>query len=185
MQYARWGSWEGDLDFSAWMGIAFFLLSIPMGVATNMLTPRFVAYLDKRKLIKSHRTKEQDIAAYRSIEAFKNGARDKYASYIGLAVLSHRLHYGRMHVFTGRRDRISNTKSRLLCPSRIARNAVERPHRPVLWAWLYMPDPDFYNGAAHRSLCRIHCGKFAKSGEERMRSNGLRRVERRSVIRLS
>jgi hypothetical protein len=59
-----------------------------MGIATNVLTPRFVAYLEKRKLIKSNRTKEQDIAAYRSIEAFKNGTRDKYASYIGLAVLS-------------------------------------------------------------------------------------------------
>jgi len=70
------------------LGFAFFLLSIPMGIATNMLTPRFVAYLEKRKLIKSNRTKEQDIAAYRSIEAFKNGTRDKYASYIALAILS-------------------------------------------------------------------------------------------------
>jgi len=70
------------------MGVAFFFLSIPMGIATNMLTPRLVAYLDKRKLIKSNRTKEQDIAAYRSIEAFKNGTRDKYPSYIALAVLS-------------------------------------------------------------------------------------------------
>lgn len=59
-----------------------------MGIATNMLTPRFIAYLEKRKLIKSTRTKEQDIAAYRRIEAFKNGTRDKYATYIGLAVLA-------------------------------------------------------------------------------------------------
>jgi hypothetical protein len=44
--------------------------------------------LEQRKLIKSKRTKEQDIAAYRSIEAFKNGTRDKYSSYIGLAILS-------------------------------------------------------------------------------------------------
>jgi hypothetical protein len=76
------------VDISVWLGVAFFLLSIPMGIATNMLTPRFVAYLEKRKLIKSNRTKEQDIAAYRSIEAFKNCSRDKYASYIGSAVLS-------------------------------------------------------------------------------------------------
>jgi hypothetical protein len=70
------------------LAIAFFVLSIPMGIATNMLTPRLAAYLDKRKLIKSNRTKEQDIATYRSIEAFKNGSRDKYASYFMLAVLS-------------------------------------------------------------------------------------------------
>jgi hypothetical protein len=76
------------MDINAWLGITFFVLSFPMSVATIMLTPRFVAYLDKRKLIKSNRTKEQDIAAYRSIEAFKNGTRDRYVSYIGMAVLS-------------------------------------------------------------------------------------------------
>jgi hypothetical protein len=76
------------LDINAWLGIAFFLLSFPMGVATIMLTPRFVSYLEKRKLIKSNRSKEQDIAAYRGVEAFKNGTRDKYPSYIVLAVFS-------------------------------------------------------------------------------------------------
>jgi hypothetical protein len=79
---------EANVDTSIWLGVAFFLLSIPMGIATNMLTPRFVAYLEKRKLVKSNRTKEQDIASYRQIEAFKNGTRDKYASYIGMAVLA-------------------------------------------------------------------------------------------------
>jgi hypothetical protein len=88
VQYARWGSGGAAVDISAWLGIAFFVLSIPMGMVTIMLTPRFVAYLDKRKLIKSHRTKAQDVAGYRGIEAFKNGSRDRYASYIGLAVLS-------------------------------------------------------------------------------------------------
>jgi hypothetical protein len=76
------------VDISIWLGIAFFLLSIPMGIATNMLTPRFVAYLEKRKLIKFNRSREQDIAAYRSVEAFKNGSRDKYASYIAMSALS-------------------------------------------------------------------------------------------------
>jgi hypothetical protein len=79
---------RGAVDISTWLGIAFFVLSIPMGVATNMLTPRFVAYLEQRKLIKSNRTKEQDIATYRSIEALKNGTRDKYPSYIAMAVFS-------------------------------------------------------------------------------------------------
>jgi hypothetical protein len=71
-----------------WLGIAFFVLSIPMGMISIMLTPRFVSYLEKRKLIKLNRSKEQDIAAYRSVEAFKNGSRDKYASYIAMSALS-------------------------------------------------------------------------------------------------
>jgi hypothetical protein len=41
-----------------------------------------------RRLLKTHRTREQDLASYRSIEAFKNGSRDKYASYLVLAALS-------------------------------------------------------------------------------------------------
>jgi hypothetical protein len=59
-----------------------------MGVATNMLTPRFVSYLENRRLIKSNRSQEQDIAAYRRVEAFKNGSRDRYATYIALSALS-------------------------------------------------------------------------------------------------
>ena len=45
-------------------------------------------YLEKRKLLKTHRTREQDLAAYRSIEAFRNGGRDRYPAYIALAVIS-------------------------------------------------------------------------------------------------
>jgi hypothetical protein len=76
------------MDISTWLGVAFFVLSIPTGIAVNLLTPRVVGYLEKRRLIKSNRTKEQDIAAYRSIEAFKKGTRDKYAAYVALAALS-------------------------------------------------------------------------------------------------
>jgi hypothetical protein len=76
------------LDISFWLSVLSLALAIPLGVVTNLLTPRFVAYLEQRKLIKSNRTKEQDIAAYRSVEAFKNGTRDKYPSYIALAVFS-------------------------------------------------------------------------------------------------
>jgi hypothetical protein len=87
-QYARWRSWGRGVDWSFWLGIIFFVLSVPMGFAINILTPRLDAFMAKRKLVKSNRTRAQDIAAYRSIEAFKNGTRDRYASYIGLAVLS-------------------------------------------------------------------------------------------------
>jgi hypothetical protein len=76
------------MDLSAWISVIALALVIPLGIATNLLTPKVTGYFEKRKLIKSNRTKEQDIAAYRSVEAFKNGKRDKYASYIGMAILS-------------------------------------------------------------------------------------------------
>jgi hypothetical protein len=74
---------RGNMD---WLGITSLALSIPTGIAANLLTPRLVAYWEKRKLLKSNRTKEQDLAAYRGIEAFKNGSRDKYPIYAALAV---------------------------------------------------------------------------------------------------
>jgi hypothetical protein len=76
------------VDIGAWIGVTSLVLAIPLGIASGLLTPRLVTYLQQRKLIKSHRTKEQDIAAYRSIEAFKNGTRDKYPPYLAMAVLS-------------------------------------------------------------------------------------------------
>jgi hypothetical protein len=71
-----------------WLAITFFLLSIPASIGANLLTPRLVAYLERRKLIKSNRTQEQDLKAFRSIEAFKNGSRDRYPAYIAMAVVS-------------------------------------------------------------------------------------------------
>jgi hypothetical protein len=76
------------VDIGAWLGVTSLVLAIPLGIASSLLTTRVVAYLEQRKLIKSHRTKEQDIVAYRGIEAFKNGTRDKYPSYLALAVFS-------------------------------------------------------------------------------------------------
>jgi hypothetical protein len=79
---------RGNVDVGSWIGVVSLALALPVGVASILITPRLVAYLEKRKLIKSHRSKEQDLAAYRNIEAFKNGTRDKYATYIAMAVLS-------------------------------------------------------------------------------------------------
>ncbi|WP_338833294.1 hypothetical protein [Bradyrhizobium septentrionale] len=70
-----------------WIGIVSLVLVIPLGIATNLLTPRFVAYLERRKLIKSIRSKEQEIKAYHRVKAFKDGIRDKYPHYILLATL--------------------------------------------------------------------------------------------------
>jgi len=76
------------MDTGSWLGIATLILAIPLGVLTNLLTPWLVAHLEKRKLIKSHRTKEQDLAAYKSIRAFKNGTKDRYPAYIALGTMS-------------------------------------------------------------------------------------------------
>ncbi len=76
------------MDVSSWLSVVALVLVIPLGVITNLLTPRVIAYLEKRKLLKSHRTKSQDIAAYKRIESFKDGTRDKYPFYILLATAS-------------------------------------------------------------------------------------------------
>jgi hypothetical protein len=77
-----------SVDIGAWLGITALMLAIPLGIASNLLAPRLAGYLEQRKLIKSHRTKEQDIAEYRNIEAFKNGSRDRYPVYIAMAAIS-------------------------------------------------------------------------------------------------
>ena len=56
-----------------------------LSIVGNLLTRKVDAYLEKRKLIKSNRSKEQEIANYKRVEAFKNGTRDRYPYYILLA----------------------------------------------------------------------------------------------------
>jgi hypothetical protein len=60
-------------------------LAIPLGVASNLLTARVIAYLEKRKLLKSHRTKRQALVVFNRIKAFKEGKRDRYPFYMILA----------------------------------------------------------------------------------------------------
>ncbi len=79
---------SGKIDWGI-VGFVFsivaLVLSVPLGIASNLLALRFLAYLEKRKLIKSNRSKEQEIANYKRVEAFKNGTRDRYPYYILLA----------------------------------------------------------------------------------------------------
>ena len=56
-----------------------------LSIVGNLLTRKVDAYLEKRKLIKSNRSKEQEIANYKRVESFKNGTRDRYPYYILLA----------------------------------------------------------------------------------------------------
>jgi hypothetical protein len=73
-------------DTSFWLGVAVAIpLSIVGSIVGNRLTRNVDAYLEKRKLIKSNRSKEQEIANYKRVEAFKNGTRDRYPYYILLA----------------------------------------------------------------------------------------------------
>jgi hypothetical protein len=61
------------------------VLAIPLGIATNLLTPRVVSYLDKRRLIKTGKTRKQALLIYNRIRAFQEGRRDKYPYYILLS----------------------------------------------------------------------------------------------------
>jgi hypothetical protein len=65
--------------------IGAVILAIPLSIVGNLLTRKVDAYLEKRKLIKFNRSKEQELANYKRVEAFKNGTRDRYPYYILLA----------------------------------------------------------------------------------------------------
>jgi hypothetical protein len=69
------------VDLGFWMGITALALAIPLGIASNLLTSRLVAYLERRRLIKTHKTREQAIQTYKRIKAFHEGKRDKYPYY--------------------------------------------------------------------------------------------------------
>jgi hypothetical protein len=71
-----------------WIGVISLALVIPLGVMTNLLTPRVVAYLENRKLVNTHKTREQALAVFTRVRAFKEGKRDKYAYYIILGASS-------------------------------------------------------------------------------------------------
>jgi hypothetical protein len=79
---------SGNIDWGI-VGFAFsivaLVLVVPLGIASNLLTPRLITYLEKRKLIKSNRSKEQELAHYKRVEVFKSGTRDRYPFYILLA----------------------------------------------------------------------------------------------------
>jgi hypothetical protein len=76
----------GHIDWSLVASVVSLALVIPLGIASNLLTPLLIAYLEKRKLIKSNRSKEQELANYKRVEAFRNGTRDRYPYYILLAI---------------------------------------------------------------------------------------------------
>jgi len=68
-----------------WVGIISLVLAIPLGIASNLLTTRLLSYLERRRLIKARKTRQQALQVYKRIRAFQEGRRDKYPFYILLA----------------------------------------------------------------------------------------------------
>jgi hypothetical protein len=73
------------MDIGLWLGVISLVLAIPLGIASNLLTTRFIGYLEKRKILKTHKTKQTELRMYRRVKAFREGTRDRYPFYIMLA----------------------------------------------------------------------------------------------------
>jgi len=71
-----------------WVGVISLVLTVPMSIASIILTPRLLSYLEKRKLIKARKTREQALQIYNRIRAFREGRRDRYPFYILLSSLA-------------------------------------------------------------------------------------------------
>ena len=56
-----------------------------IGILANMHTPRLVHFLKSRKLLKTHKTRQQALRIFNRIKAFRDGTRDRYPFYILLA----------------------------------------------------------------------------------------------------
>jgi hypothetical protein len=80
---------EQRVNIETWIGVVGvvvgLVLAIPLHIAANLLMPGVHAYFEKRKVTKFRRSKEQELANYKRVEAFKNGTRDRYPFYILLA----------------------------------------------------------------------------------------------------
>jgi cation transport ATPase len=70
------------MDISLILSVIALVLMLPVGVVSILLTPRLVSYLEKRKLIKTRKTKQQALETYNRIKAFREGKRDRYPFYM-------------------------------------------------------------------------------------------------------
>jgi len=65
------------------------IVGIPIAYAlallANLHTPRLIQFLDRRKLLKTYKTKKQALEVFNRIKAFRDGKRDRYPYYIILA----------------------------------------------------------------------------------------------------
>jgi hypothetical protein len=70
-----------------WLGVIITLIvGIPgaylIGILANLHTPRLIEFLDRRKLLKTHKTKKQALRVFNRIKNFRSGKRDRYPFYI-------------------------------------------------------------------------------------------------------
>jgi hypothetical protein len=70
-----------------WLGVIITLIvGIPgaylIGILANLHTPRLIEFLDRRKLLKTHKTKKQALRVFTRIKNFRSGKRDRYSFYI-------------------------------------------------------------------------------------------------------
>ena len=72
------------MDWGALIGLISLALSIPLGVVSIFVYRWFERTLEKRKLTKSHESRQQAIREYDLIKELHNGERDKYAHYLQL-----------------------------------------------------------------------------------------------------
>jgi hypothetical protein len=79
-----------ELHFGEWLSIIALVLAVPLGISSNLLTPRLLAYLKKRRLVKESNTRQEAIRRYKLVKSLHNRTRDRYAYYlqqVGWAVI--------------------------------------------------------------------------------------------------
>ena len=78
------------MDSQFWLGVIItVVVGLPgayvIGILANMHTPRLVHFLESRKLLKTHKTRQQALRVFNRIKEFRDGTRDRYPFYILLA----------------------------------------------------------------------------------------------------
>jgi hypothetical protein len=78
------------MDSQFWLGvIVTAVVGLPgayvLAILANMHTPRPVHFFESRKLLKTHKTRQQALRIFNRIKAFRDGTRDRYPFYILLA----------------------------------------------------------------------------------------------------
>ena len=61
---------EAQVDWSLALSVIALFLTIPLGIASNLLTPRLISYLERRRLIKTQQSRKEALVIYNRIKAF-------------------------------------------------------------------------------------------------------------------
>jgi hypothetical protein len=75
-----------------WLGVIITLIvGIPgaylIGILANLHTPRLIEFLDRRKLLKTHKTKKQALRVFNRIKNFRSGKKEIDIQFIVLSAL--------------------------------------------------------------------------------------------------